>query len=74
MIVINEKEIALNYYQGGLFSSYCIGFFDLDKDIKIQTYKVSKSEQKSCLINKVPFIYFNIVQNLKFIIQFNFNS
>jgi len=59
MIVVNEKEIALNYYQGGLFSSYCIGFFDLDKDIKIQAYKVSKSEQKSCLINKDLFIYFD---------------
>jgi hypothetical protein len=59
LIVINEKEIALNYYQGGLFSSDYIGFFDLDKDIKIQTYKVSKSEQKSCLINKNLFIFFD---------------
>jgi len=59
MIVVNEKEIALNYYQGGLFSSYCIGFFDLDKDIKIQNYKVSESEQKSCLINKELFIFFD---------------
>lgn len=57
MIVVNEKEIALNYYQGGLFSSHCIGFFDLDKDIKIQNYKVSESDQKSCLINKELFIF-----------------
>ena len=57
IIAINEKEIALNYYQGGLFSSESIAFFDLDKDIKIQSYKVSEYGYKSCLINKDLFIY-----------------
>ena len=41
MNVVDEKEIALNYCQGGLFSSFYIGFFALDKDIKIQSYKFS---------------------------------
>ena len=57
MIIINEKEIVLNYLQNTLLSSnYNIGFIDLEKDNKIQSYKTGNLI-KYCLINEDLFIY-----------------
>ena len=56
--LINEKEIALIYYQEGCFFdlSYYIGFFDLEKDIKIKSFDYHGAGV-SCLINENLFIY-----------------
>ena len=57
MTVINEKEISLSYIQNTLFSSsYNIGFIDLEKDYKIQSYKTGDLIIL-CLINDDLFIY-----------------
>ena len=55
--LINEKEIALYYYIEGNFSdSYYIGFFDLKKDKKIQSFGCDYCDA-FYLINENLFIY-----------------
>jgi len=60
--IINEKELSIYYNEKGLFSdSKYIGFFDIDKDKKIQSFKYYVDAFG--LINKDLFIFsrFNIL-------------
>ena len=60
MLLINEKEIAFDYYVDGLISeSYYIGFFDLEKDKKIQSFSVDNRSRIMALLNEDIFIYSN---------------
>lgn len=61
MLLINEKEIAFDYYIDVLISnSYYIGFFDLEKDKKIQSFSVDDRYKIMTLLNEDIFIYSNI--------------
>ena len=59
MYPINDNEIAIFYEEEGIFSSsYCLGFFDLEKDKKIQYFKVDSGDaDKLCLMNENLLVY-----------------
>ena len=60
MLLINEKEIAFDYYVDGLISeSYYVGFFYLEKDKKIQSFSVDDGPRIMVLLNEDIFIYSN---------------
>ena len=57
--LINEKEIGVYYYENGFLGekSY-FGFFDLEKDKKIQSFQIPNDAEKLlCLINKDILVY-----------------
>jgi hypothetical protein len=61
--LINQNEIAMNYYEEGLFSTTnYYGFFDIEKDKKIQAFSYKYYfifPSILCLINKELFLFAN---------------
>lgn len=61
IILINEKEIAMTYVEAGLITNtWNFGFFDLEKDKKIESIKLKIDDYIyfcCCLINKNILIY-----------------
>ena len=58
--LINQNEIAINYKQSGIFGdTNYISIVDIEKDKKIQTFKVDSNEAPFVLINEGLFLYAN---------------